>query len=77
MGGMCVQYNNTSYTDTISDKESKIVYSVLQQYSFQVISLVKIRSSYKVETSEGNVCLKRISRCKHNPTKVIFCSRSL
>lgn len=57
---------NARYTDVISDKERKIVYSVLDNYSFEVINCTRVRSSYKIETTTGDVCLKLM---RHGRTK--------
>ncbi|MBC2581364.1 CotS family spore coat protein [Clostridium sp. DJ247] len=45
--------------DTMSDKEKKILDNILLKYSFESINILKVRSSYKVETLEGNLCFKK------------------
>lgn len=57
--------SNTRYTDTISDKERKLIYNVLSQYNFEVSNCTKVGSVYKIETSSGNLCLNRTRHSKH------------
>lgn len=77
MGGRNVEHINTSYTDVISDKERKMVYNVLSQYNFKVINCTKVRSVYKVETTKGNVCLKKIRHGKHKPNNAAILVQEL
>ncbi|MCY6484062.1 CotS family spore coat protein [Clostridium aestuarii] len=53
------------YNYDISEKESVIIKRVLDRYDFEVVSLKKARSAYKVKTNEGNICLKRFKHGKY------------
>lgn len=50
----------------ISTREEKVICHILRHYSFEIISITRARSAYKVETNEGLVCLKKI---KHGINK--------
>lgn len=54
---------NNSFID-VKEKESLI--NVLNKYDFKVIDIYKSRSAYKVSTSSGNICLKKM---KHGEYK--------
>ena len=45
----------------INPKEKKLLQSVLEKYDFQVYNINKLRSSYKIETDKGNICLNKMS----------------
>lgn len=62
-----MESSNSSYTDVIFDKEKKIIYNILSQYNFKVTNCTKFKNVYKVETTEGNLCLKRIRHGKYKP----------
>lgn len=56
------------YVDELTDKEKSMIKKVLENYNFSVIDISKVRSSYKIDTNIGAVCLKRV---KHNKTKTL------
>ncbi|OFI07765.1 spore coat protein I [Clostridium acetireducens DSM 10703] len=52
----------------LSRDETSFVYRILKNYNFSdIMSIYKVRSVYKVETSQGNICLKKF---KHGRYKV-------
>lgn len=55
------------YLGELSEKERKTIDKVLEQYDFQTISCSKVRSVYKIETTSGIICLKRIKHGRHKP----------
>ncbi|MBV7276567.1 CotS family spore coat protein [Clostridiaceae bacterium UIB06] len=65
MGGRKMENPNVSYIYKLSEKEEKTVFRVLENYNFDVINIAKVRNVYRVETSCGNVCLKRIKHGRH------------
>lgn len=67
MGGIKVEDRNINSIDKLSEKEIRMVNRVLENYSFDVIKFVKVRSAYKLETSFGNICLKRMKHGEHKP----------
>lgn len=56
------------YVDELTDKEKSMIKKVLENYNFSIIDIAKARSSYKIDTNIGTVCLKRV---KHNKTKTL------
>lgn len=72
-----MENSNSSYTDVTFDKEKKIIYSVLSQYDFQVIKCTKVRSVYKVETTECSLCLKRMRHGKSKPNNCTIIAKEL
>lgn len=48
--------------------ERRLIEKILKNYNFNVISINKVRSAYKVETESGYVCLKKM---KHGRRKVL------
>jgi spore coat protein, CotS family len=62
-----VETSNDSYTDVISDGERKIIERILLEYNFKVTNFTKLNSVYKIETTEGSLCLKRIKHDKYKP----------
>jgi len=62
-----VEDSSTRYADVISDKERKIIYSVLSQYNFEISNCTKVGNVYKIETSEGRLCLNKIRHGRHKP----------
>jgi CotS family spore coat protein len=46
--------------NNITEKEEKMLRIVMSKYEFDVISFYRLRSVYKVNTTTGNICLKRI-----------------
>ncbi len=53
--------------DKLSKKERNIIDNVIKKYDFQVVNYFKVRSAYKIETDQGNICLKKIRHGKHKP----------
>lgn len=51
----------------ISEKEKKMINIILERYNFDVLNIKKVRSVYKLKTSDGNVCLKKIRHGKNKP----------
>lgn len=51
-----------------NENERRLIESILKNYNFNVISINKVRSAYKVETESGNICLKKM---KHGRRKVL------
>lgn len=60
-----MENRNTLCTIDITAREKRMIYKVLDNYDFKVINLSKVRSAYKVETSKGNICLKKMKHGKH------------
>lgn len=52
-------YSNNNDIDTA---EKELVLNVLTNYDFNIIQFTKVRSVYKVETTSGIICLKRMKR---------------
>jgi len=59
-----VRYNTINYQD-FSSKEREVLNKVLYMYNFNVISVEKARSVYKVNTSLGSICLKKLRHGKN------------
>lgn len=57
------------YISDISDKEKKILNNVISMYSFKVYDIKRCRSAYKLQTSEGNICLKKM---KHGEKRILY-----
>jgi CotS family spore coat protein len=51
---------------TITDKEMKILITVMYKYNFQLISAEKVKNGYKIVADKGDFCLKR---SKHGRNK--------
>ncbi|AYD40301.1 CotS family spore coat protein [Clostridium fermenticellae] len=51
----------------ISEKEKKMVNRILKRYNFCILDIKKVRSVYKIKTSDGNVCLKKLKHGKNKP----------
>jgi len=54
-------------SETINNKEMRILLSVMHKYNLKLLSAEKVRSSYKIITDSGKFCLKRR---KHGKSKV-------
>lgn len=67
----------SSNTDLAFDKERKIIYNVLSQYDFEVTNCIKVKSVYKIETSKGNLCLKRMRHGKSKPNNCFIIAKAL
>jgi CotS family spore coat protein len=59
-----VKYSTIDYQD-FSDKERDIINKILSMYDFNVVSFEKVRSVYKVNTTQGNICLKKLVHGKN------------
>ncbi|WP_123053811.1 CotS family spore coat protein [Clostridium sp. JN-1] len=51
----------------ICEKEKEMIDTVLERYNFDVLSVKKVRSVYKLKTSDENICLKKIKHGKNKP----------
>lgn len=43
----------------ISTDEERILRNILEKYPYSILGIEKIRSAYKVKTTNGNICLKK------------------
>ncbi|MFA9397158.1 MAG: CotS family spore coat protein [Clostridiaceae bacterium] len=57
-----------NYIDQVTDKEEGMLLKVLSSYNIKVNKIIKARSAYKIETDNGNLCLKRM---KHGGTRIV------
>ncbi|MCY6372548.1 CotS family spore coat protein [Clostridium ganghwense] len=55
-----------TYSENFSKNENAVIKRVLDRYNFNIISCKKARSAYKVQTTDGNIFLKRF---KHGRNK--------
>lgn len=53
--------------NAITNKEMKILVTVMHKYNFELVSAEKVRCAYKIITDDGNFCLKRM---RHGRYKV-------
>lgn len=68
MGGKIVGNRRLiAYSDEIQNNEKQLVLKIISKYNLEVINISRIRSAYKVETSTGNYCLKRLNHGKYKP----------
>lgn len=68
---------NTRHIDAPSDKERRILDIVLKQYNFNITNFTKIGSVYKLETPEGNICLKKIRHGRHKANNACVLAQEL
>ncbi|NMM62692.1 CotS family spore coat protein [Clostridium sp. P21] len=61
----------------MSKKEKNMIDTVLEKYDFEVIDYSKVRSAYKIKTSNGNVCLKKINHGRYKPHNGSFLVEAL
>jgi len=54
-------------SNTVSNKEMRMLLSVMHKYNLKLLSAEKVRSAYKVITESGKFCLKRR---KHGKSKI-------
>lgn len=67
IGGKLMNEAISSGICELTYSEKRVVENVLAKYDFKVLNIYRVRSVYKIETSSGNVCLKRM---KHGRKKV-------
>lgn len=67
-----MEATNYRYLQEPSEKEKSIIDKVLEQYDFQSTGYSKARSAYKIETTCGSICLKRIKHGRHKPNNGII-----
>lgn len=60
-----IDLKNIKAEEELSEKEKKIINKVLLKYNFQIKKIIKVKSTYKLETDSGNICLKRIKHGKY------------
>jgi CotS family spore coat protein len=59
-------YNKNPETKyKLSEREKKTLNKVLARYDFDVLNIIKVKKSYKIYTSIGNICLKKVRRNKY------------
>lgn len=61
----------------ISEKEEEVINAVLEHYDFKILFYEKVRSVYKVKTSEGNICLKKLKHGRNKAENGDFLVNSL
>ncbi|MFA6939874.1 MAG: CotS family spore coat protein [Clostridiaceae bacterium] len=56
------------YINELTSKERSLLMDVIKKYDFQVYDIFKARSAYKLITSKGDFCLKKM---KHGERKIL------
>lgn len=56
------------YINELTSREKSILNDVIKKYDFQVYDILKARSAYKLITSKGNFCLKKM---KHGERRIV------
>jgi CotS family spore coat protein len=62
---------------TITDKEMKILITVMYKYNLQLVSAEKVRNAYKIATGNYNFCLKKIKHGKNKAKNACILTEEL
>ncbi|MGE5633289.1 MAG: CotS family spore coat protein [Caulobacteraceae bacterium] len=65
------------YSSDINQKEAAMLDSILKHYDFNILSVEKVRSAYKVYTDNGVFCLKRVGHGYRKAKKCFYIIKHL
>ena len=56
---------NGNLENELNVEEKNLLKCVTENYDFNVLNFIKVRSAYRVETDKGIMCIKKINHGNH------------